>query len=260
MRPIELEPTMGGEMHTIDAHVRMQAVHEAYTFMPHTYDELHEVTSINSFDPRRGGVAQHLNEVLLHQKRAITNDPAQGVRSKVEEYVSYASQAHQDSFELLALNDRLSGMLNPNLLLIDYVEDELSVEELPATAGVYQLIRHMELDYYRQSGDSTNLGFDILKKHTRLRGEDGEREIVDVFTVAGSLEAGNHVAERLKTLRIADIRNGQHQTAVSRAANNAMDRFAYWEDVLVASKSHLLAKPIAEKAIQSFLRSDGTSK
>ena len=240
---------------------RMEVVFADHGFMPYTSDELNEVVSIDAFASHPGGVAKHLNEILQHQNRAATDDPAQGVKSKTEEYAWFATQAHQDALELLGLHHRVAGMLNPRLSLDTYLREDEDVQagstSVSDQPGVHQLLRHMALEHYRLTGEELRPGFNILKKQARNRGANGERVVIDVFA---SAESGSffqtYTDAHLKEVKISDLRGGD-TSVVADAIGAAMNRFEYWVDVLEVSKAHLLARPIANRVLGALIVQHG---
>lgn len=237
---------------------RMEVVFSSHGFLPHTKDELNEVISIDSFSPRLGGVALHLNEVLLHQKKADTDQPAQAVRSKTQEYAWYARQAHQDTRELFVLHSNFSQMLNPNLPLVEHLMDlagEISPEEPSPQQGTRQLIRFIDLNTFRQTGRFPGQVGDILQKASRLRGKQGSREIIDRYTSTEDEAINSHIALTLTNTTPRDLRT-KPGISVEDALDASISRFDYWTGVLQASEAHLVARPIARRALASLMVPD----
>jgi len=232
---------------------RMEVVYSTHGFLPHTKDELNEVVSIDAFAVKKGGVALHLNEVLLHQKKAQAADPTQAVRSKTQEYSWFATQAHQDGSDLLLLHHRSREMLNPKVSLYDYLQDlkvDLNSDDPAYDSGVRQLVRHIDLNDLRVSATTSNPVGDILKKLSRIRGEKGSRKITDIYDYGvddGVMQA--YVDSRIQTINLGELRN---TGVIEDAVDASINRFDYWIEVLKASRAHLLARPIASRAIAAL--------
>lgn len=236
----------------LGTHERMEIVYNAHGFLPFTKDELNDIVSIDAFPTKKGGAARGLNEVLLHQKKANTDNPEQAVRSKTEEFVWYAKQAHQDCKELLELNHQFREMLNPSLTLADYLED-IAIDEQTASlaglAGVHQLVRFLDLNEFRQTRNPFVSGLSILKKHARIRGDEGSREVKDAYSSYDiDSEVETYIEKRLAEITVGSLRKGKI-TVVEKAYEASHNRFDYWTDVLKASKAHTLARPIAQRAL-----------
>ncbi len=250
----EGEPEQSQEsVPALDVRERMEVVYLTHGFIPHTKDELNEIVSIDSFAVKKGGVALHLNEVLLHQKKAQTADPTQAVKSKTQEYTWFATQAHQDGGDLLLLHHRSRDMLNPKVSLYDYLQDlkvDLHSDDPAYDVGVRQLVRHIDLNNLRVSGTSPSQLGDILKKRSRIRGEKGSRKITDMYDFAvDDDDMWAYVDSRIQAITIGELRNvGVLEDAIDASIN----RFDYWIEVLKASRFHMLARPIASRALTAL--------
>ena len=212
-------------------------------FLPTTYQELHEAVGLRSWQEEVGQTGRHLNEILLHQKKADTTDPQQAVRSVVAEYASYAMQSHVDVSLLNDLKDRVSEMMNPKMNLGEELEH--SKHTNLATA---RLVRFMDLSQYARDADTGNLGFNPLSYAVRLRGSRGGRKIVDRYSVD---PIDPYLALRVGAI-VASTSVKDARSLVKYAVVDQNNRLTFWTNRLRESRSHALARPIAERALKKL--------
>jgi len=72
---------------SLTRHDKTEILQHSSGFVPQSPRELNEAFSLLSFDPvKHAGAAGHLNEILVHQQYATTENPQKAVRSVVKEY------------------------------------------------------------------------------------------------------------------------------------------------------------------------------
>lgn len=220
---------------------RLDVVTRTLGFYPTTHDELNDVVGLVAFSGKAGKSARHLNEILLHQHKADTDQPEQAVRSKVAEFEGFAVSAQSDCDQLEVLRAEVAEMMNPKVSIMEDLERE------PGDLhGLTQLVRYLDLKGFLQSGGTSRPQYDPFKKATRERGPKGGRRIVDVYSVASPSEVVvEHIEELLQRITVKQARH-----LVGDALTDQQLRRDYWIERLIECKSHLLAKPIAVRALR----------
>ncbi|RTK95094.1 hypothetical protein EKI60_01410 [Candidatus Saccharibacteria bacterium] len=215
---------------------RMEVMRQDYGFMPTTRDELNAAIGLVGFETTPGGTARHLNEILLHQKRAVTNDPAQAVRSVTAEYDGFARRAQSDHQGLINLQGDVRELMNPRVSI---------GEDAGSNSALRQLVRFMDLDAYTLTKGEVWPGFDPLKKAARVRGKQGARMIVDRYSASEmDEEVETHVRDVLAATTV-----GQTRVLVDRAVADQARRLDFWVSKLRESRNHGIARPIADRAL-----------
>lgn len=220
---------------------RLDVVVRTLGFLPTTHEELNDVVGLVAFAGTAGKSARHLNEILLHQHKADTNDPQQAVRSKVAEFEGFALGAQADYDQLAILRDEVAEMMNPTVLVTEDLERNEGDRN-----GLWQLVRYIDLKTFCQTAGEERPLFDPFKKAARERGPKGGRRIVDVYSAKEPSElVTEHFESVLQTITVKQAR-----LLVAAAQEDQRLRRDFWTERLVECKSHLLAKPIAERALK----------
>lgn len=220
---------------------RLDVVERTLGFLPTTHDELNDVVGLVAFSGVPGKAARHLNEILLHQHKADTDQPEQAVRSKVAEFEGFAISAQRDYEQLGILRTEVAEMMSPTVPITEDLERESG-----DLRGLTQLVRFVDLRTFLQSGGAKRPLYDPFKKAARERGPKGGRRIVDVYSVESPDDA---MTERIEqVLQGITVKQARH--LVGEAVADQQVRRDFWIDRLVECKSHLLARPIAERALR----------
>ncbi len=220
---------------------RLDVVSRTLGFLPTTHEELNDIVGLVAFAGTAGKSARHLNEILLHQHKAETDDPQQAVRSKVAEFEGFAMAAQADYDQLAMLRDEVAEMMNPVVLITEDLEREEGDRR-----GLWQLVRYLDLKTFIHTAGEERPLFDPFKKATRERGPNGGRRIIDVYSAKEPNElVTEHVESALQTITVKQARQ-----LVDAAQEDQRLRREFWIERLVECKSHMLAKPIAERALK----------
>jgi hypothetical protein len=205
-----------------DPFVRLIMVRDREQFLPVNLNELTEALSLGSYPARQGGAARHLNEILLHQKKAETDDPNRAVRSVATEYVSYYRSAKLGAEQLTVLSEDVREVYNPNLSL----DMALGLDHV----GLAGMVRFM----------------DLRKVASQQYVKDGEiNPLLIDYTDQRRVNTMRYIANILKNLRIGDIRS-----IVPLSLEDQKHRSNFWHERLVESSRHATARPIVERALK----------
>lgn len=223
----------------LDKLERLEVVSALYGFFPTTQEELNSAVGLIAFLNTPGKSARQLNEILLHQQKANTDDPKQAVLSKVAEYGWFAVSAKNDSRQLSVLKSEIDEMMNPKVSILDELEPGQNL------IGQVQLARFVDVKNFLVTKGNINPPFNLFKKAERKRDSRGDRKIIDVYST-DTLEpaVSDHVLESLGATTVKASR-----LLIREAINDQVNREHFWTDRLVECKSHLLAKPIAIRAL-----------
>lgn len=224
---------VGGEhLPEIDWQDRMRALDEAYEFYPTTRKELTDAFVAIPFLDTSGSTGAHLNEVLWHQKKHDVIAPDRAVRSKTNAFGSYMKDADMRNSSLLGLYEQLDDM-NPELPVSEIVS------ELGHT-GLLSAIQYAHIEKAVRTGDDT-----ALKGGVKRLKHSAEKRLVTAYDP----ETHDAITVELLMRDILDEKVVALKGLVMNAGMSHASRQVFWEKVLVGSRSHLLAKPAADKII-----------
>ena len=206
-----------------DPFVKLAMVQGKEGFLPVNLHELREALELGSNYPvKQGGTARHLNEILLHQKRADTDDPGRAVRSVANKYVSYYSSSKLLAKQLSSLSDEVREIDNPHLSLgitlgLDYI-------------GLAGMVRFMDL--------SRVVSQQVVK-------DEEINPLLTDYIDSPKIETAHYIAGVLKDLRVGDIKN-----VITLSVKDQENRSKFWRERLVESARHATAKPIVMRALK----------
>ncbi len=206
---------------TIDTYDRLEIFKETQGFYPATYRELSEAFVLPSYSVKRGGTAKHLNEILLHQQKAQTDDPRRAVIRVTQEYATYFKTARLSLTHLILLSRDVNDTDNPNLSLEVASGTNIGFGDLVRFLDLRQLAREKVVP----KDEIDPLSTDYLHKPTPL--------------------VATHIDETIKRLHIKETRS-----IMSLAINDQHKRALFWKERLVESQRHELARPIASAALR----------
>ena len=189
---------------------RLQTVYEHYGFYPHNKRELSEAYNLVSFRQQPSGVAKHLNEVLLHQQRARTDDPHAALRSIVQRYEARREEAVKDGYFSRDFIENTGQKGDRGFDLAAYIE-RYGVE-----------FGYRELGQIARFVDARMIAKGCAVETTRF----GEN-------YGATPKGRQYVAEVLSTLnqsQVANVALDVHRANVQRAA--------FWGDTLVEARKH----------------------
>jgi hypothetical protein len=214
---------------------RMQAVRGTANFLPTSRGEINEAFALLSFLHEPGKTARHLNEVLRHQQKSRTDDPAAAVRSITREYAGYARKARADCFNLTAMQQELD----------EYSQNDGSklrmLKDAGRLTGTAQFVRHRDLSRLAGTGEQ---GI-VSPFQTR---SDGKRSALDPYTITEPTdEMTEHIAQELGSVRIWEAQKG-----IGAMITDQQNRFSFWTDRLREARAHSVALPVANAALQAL--------
>lgn len=198
---------------------RLEIFGEVVGFLPTSTRELSEAMSLLNFPAKAGGTARHLNEILIHQQAAETDDPARAVRRVADQYAGYFKGARLDYTHLLELNKQVEETDNPKLSLAEATGSDI---------GFGALIRYLDLAKLAKSKQSLEPEANPLKSSYTVPTPETQRRI-------------DAAAARLI---VRDLR-----LVVPAAIEDQRSRGRFWRERLIESKRHALARPIAIAAL-----------
>jgi hypothetical protein len=202
-----------------DPLVRINMVRDKEGFMPESLRELNEVFDMGSKTDRLGGAARHMNDILLHQKHSLTDDPTRAVRSVAREYVGYYESAVYETEKLELVNQELKLTDNPELKL----NLVFSLEDV----GLAAMLRFMDFN-------------------TALTHEVENNPLVVDYTKEPKPKTVIYIQQKLQSLRVGDIRR-----IVPRAIEDQEMRSIYWHNRLEECVNHSAARLIVKEALRS---------
>ncbi|HEY5268415.1 MAG TPA: hypothetical protein VII94_04750 [Candidatus Saccharimonadales bacterium] len=206
-----------------DPFVKLAMVQGKEGFLPVSLHELREALELGSNYPaKQGGAARHLNEILLHQKRADTDDPGRAVRSVANKYVSYYYSSKLLTEQLSDLSDEVREIDNPHLSL----EITLGLDRI----GLAGMVRFMDL---------RRVVFKQAVKNQEIN------PLLTDYIDSPKVETAHYIASVLKDLRVGNIRD-----VVVLSVKDQENRSKFWRERLVESARHATAKPIVMRALK----------
>lgn len=212
---------------------------EDYGFQPTTISEINTAFSgVIAFDQAPARAGNHLQEVLLHQKaNPIVDSPQRAVRAIVHAMGHYYTDAASRRDGLRSVYDKLQEDINPNLPLLE-------IEGLDRL-GILSGIQHFAVrkGITSQKSDALQGG---------VKEFDGKHRLVTGYDVSSDEILNEVVIEMLlKTLPEDSRTTGGFSALALDAGISQRTRRDWWRDGLVKSRSHLAARPIADRILSS---------
>lgn len=191
-------------------------------FIPENNREINEAFSLIGFRAKPSGVASHLNQILLHQRRANTDQPLAAVKSVAREYAGYYNLARARLENFTRLNVALRGIENRN----EYIHNKESIKPY-----FFDLVRFIDL--------TAAVGEQIVPENVNLNPFSNQYKISD------NLELNEHIDLMTQKIRVHEVKH------IARdAIYDQNNRITFWRDILVESANHLGAKAIALSALE----------
>lgn len=228
---------------------RVEIVRSEHGFTPTNLQELQEAFSLKAFPVRRGGAANHLNEVLRHQQKArakheaaaaeladligmeteplIDIDPEAAVRSITKSYIGFYRDAQRGFNAIADANEQLQEVDNPNLLLTDV---------LHSRTGLGYLARYLVLNKISAS-PSSNIS------------------VIDPYTVEYFGSVFRQPDEVVGVL-LDKVAVRQGRKLLPDAAKEQLNRFNFWEGHLEQVKRHHVVRGMATHALSLYSGAD----
>lgn len=220
-------------------HARAGILIDDYGFQPTTISEINSAFSgVIAFDDSAGKAGRHLHEVLLHQRaNPLVDSPDRAVRAIVREMGYFFSDAKARRDGLRSVYDTLRDGVNPNLYLLE-IE---GLDSLGVLSGIqHYAVRKGIADKNRRplKGGVKELN----NKHALVTGYD-----VSADSILNEVMMEN----LLKTLPAGCRTTGEFATLALDAGISQKKRREWWRDGLVKSRSHLAARPVADRILSS---------
>jgi hypothetical protein len=192
-------------------------------FLSASLEEQTEVMGLQSVISTPAGAAKHMQEVVLHQNRANTNDPTRAAKKITRSYVEYAIDAQQRAGELVTLREALTDA-NPELLVNRVVDAQ--------QPGVLAFLRYFDLSALRDGVKIDKIGYDPQK--------------VDYSTGNGGIMV--YADWAVESWRVHQVRKRLPEAATSEA-----NRLSFWLERLVEIEKHYgMLKPIAREGLDTI--------
>lgn len=201
---------------------RLEMVHGELGFIPHSMSELnYAMLGLDNRDVP-GGYARHLNEVLLHQKKSISEDPTAALRSIVRKVKGFASTVRGDKTMLLQIQEEL--------------QDSLGVHNFLELNSLHNLSKWRDQP-------STKRGLGLISREILVGQALQDKTMPNLDQVADE-DAIEHV---LGSIRVYEASN-----AITSAIEHSDARFAFWVECLESAKDHTVVRPLAFQALASL--------
>lgn len=200
---------------------RLQTVIELDKFIPQSNRELNLAVGQIENREKPLGFARYLNEVLLHQKKSVSEDPEAALRKIIAEIAGFidSSVGNITSLELL-------------------IQDDLGSEQL-------ETVRNSLGSADWRAQPMTRRALDLITRQLRVReqlADDEEGKRIDV-----GRSDDDEIAEVCKSMR-------RHEAV--RAAKAIIEqqraRSEFWRQALRDSRLHMVTQPLAAKALEAF--------
>ena len=211
---------------------RLRTIRDIHGFMPTSKTEINGAFGLLPFMETPGGAAKHLNEILLHQKKARTDTPDAAVRSVTREYAGYAAKARADGSNLVYLRQELADL--------DDASNLKTLQSVGIQTGLPQFVRYYDLS--RLANDGTVVVSPFTKR------SDGKASALDPYTAPQpTKEMKLHMDKVAATTRVWDARK-----VVEGMISDQHNRFGFWTARLREARAHTLAAPVATAALQQL--------
>lgn len=189
----------GGYM---DRYQRIEEISREQGFLPVTKPEQVEAMGLQSFDPKIGGAAKHIAEVVKKQIRTNMDDPMRTARKLTRNYIDYAKDANISSRELTQLSEAIEEA-NPELVM-----DRVIAPEQP---GLRKFLRFYDLSILRDTKSFKSIGYDP--------------QLVDYGEENGGLIF--YIGEAIASWRVHQVRR-----RLPEARDAEANRFIFWTSKL----------------------------
>lgn len=216
--------TETNEPHQIDWQERM-VVMEQYGFLPTSSDELNRAMVVLDYLGTRRKVGGHLNEIVLHNKRYASENPAAAAMSVVRGFEYWARDAIGQVASYQKLCSKLA-LVNPaeNALVIYETEEPEDADDI--FVSLTALIKQDRLQRAVAVGNREILA-------TTLAKSDGGKKQKEVKSTTNTVTddekktfLNSHTALDLR--KLAEAQTGQQS-----------NRFAFWREVIAQSDNHM---------------------
>jgi hypothetical protein len=220
-------------------HSRAKLLIENNGFQPTTISEINTAFSgVIAFDETPAKTGTHLQEVLLNQKtNPIVESPDRAVRAIVWGMGLYFNDSADRRDGIRSVYDVLQDDVNPNLNI-------MLIEDLNAL-GVLSTIQHYAVRKAIATADRKPLQGGIKQV-------DGKRRLVTNFDVSDDNILNEVMIEMLlKTLPETSLKVGEFSALALDAGKSQKTRRDFWRSALNKTRSHLAARPVADKILSS---------
>jgi hypothetical protein len=201
---------------------RLEIVYGELGFVPQSRSELTEAMLALDSRDTPGGYATHLNEVLRHQQKSVSQDPPAALRSIVGTIKGFAATTRGDRTTLLAVSEELSEYAgNQKFLELDNVSSLNGWSLQPGTKrGLGLINRQLAVEKAIREGEWGGIdGFDKEE------------------SIAGMM-AGSRVYEAI--------------AGADAALIGAEKRHEFWINCLEQATNHLAVRAVAVGALKSL--------
>lgn len=224
---IELADTKLTPIERVDTIIRQVG------FLPGSSRELNLALGALENRESAGKFGRYLNEVLIHQRRSTSEDPQAALRKIVGELRGYAEQARANS----GLTHSLISELDDPMMIVGgnlrSVGSTGAFDDWQHQGGVRRILR--------QAGRMQVLQRTLMSD---------EAQLVDLSQLPDDKET----AELLSKTRVGEM---DHILQTFAAMETA--RQSFWIETLRESRSHLVARPIANAALARLESSADTT-
>lgn len=222
----------GYELTEIGVAERLTTMRNVAGFYPTSSRELTEGMTLLDYIEKPAGAAGHLNEILIHQQKSVSTDPAAAVRSVTVEFGDYAKKARADGSKLVELRTTIADMTQVHPF------SALAKEQSSLLDGAGQLVREHDLDLLSQNAAPPVLTVDPLRGWVR---GGPTPNAYDRYT-AGQPDA--ETAARISKV-LGRIRFHEAPDLIETALEGQRSRYRFWVERLQESRAHHSARPLA---------------
>jgi hypothetical protein len=210
---------------------RLDITHRVAGFLPTTHRELNETMTLLDYIGKPSGTAAHLNEILIHQKKSVSEDPAAAVRSITNEYAGYIAKARMDKTQLGLFGDEIR---------LQRTTPSRTVNLEALHSGLGQFARFVDLRAF-----AAKIGGAALPANPLRAAQSGKNTSRDRYTVT---IPDPEMRDRI--LAVVGKTPQKKAAAITAAAVvDQTNRIAFWTARLQESRRHMAARPIAYEAL-----------
>lgn len=196
---------------------RFHVVSDEGKFRPQSSRELNLALGAVEHRESVGGFAKYLNEVLIHQIHSTSEDPQAALRKIISEIKSFAKASKTELYLMTMLKNELPDS---------------------AVAGMRQSSNLK--DWKHQGTTRRSLKQLALTRRQLTYREDTDK--VDLDPVSD---------EEVQSL-LARTRRHEADALIAITEDSLKNRYEFWSDALRSSRSHLVARPIAQSALNEL--------
>lgn len=201
---------------------RLEMVYGELGFIPHSRDELNYATLALDNRDTTGGFARLLNEVLLHQKKADTEDASAALRSIVARVKGYAETTRGDKMTLGEIEEELQGFLG--------IQNFLELEAIP-NLSPWSL------------QPTTTRGLGLINRHLVVKKAINDQEM----PALDHLTEEEAIAEMMAETRIYEA-----SQAIKDSLTEADRRHEFWVGCIKEATRHTSVRPLAFQALRNL--------